>query len=52
MREETVRIGMYILTTTGSQYQIDAVQPTIDEHEVPVLDLTLSAVEDYYEIAD
>jgi hypothetical protein len=50
--EDTVRIGMYVLTTTGNQYQIDAVQPTIDEHGTPVLDLTLSAVEDYYEIAD
>lgn len=50
--EDTVRIGMYVLTTTGNQYQIDAVQPTTDEHGIPVLDLTLSAVEDYYEIAE
>ena len=50
--EDSVHIGQYVLTDAGKQYQIDAVQPTIDEHGIPVLDLTLSAVEDYYEIAD
>ena len=49
---ETVRIGQYVLTDSGNQYQIDAVQPTTDEHGIPVLDLTLSRVEDYYDIAE
>lgn len=49
---ETVRIGQYVLTDAGKQYQIDAVQPTADEHGLPVLDLTLSRVEDYYDIAE
>ena len=50
--EDTVRIGMYVLTTTGNQYQIDDVRPDIDKHGHPVLDLKLSRVEDYYDIAE
>ena len=50
--EDSVHIGQYVLTDTGKQYQIDAVQPTEDDHGRPVLDLTLSRVEDYYDIAE
>ena len=49
--DDSVHAGQYVLTVSGDQYQIDAVQPTTDEHGIPVLDLTLSRVEDYYDIA-
>jgi hypothetical protein len=49
--DDSVHAGQYVLTGSGDQYQIDAVQPTTDEHDRPVLDLTLSRVEDYYDIA-
>lgn len=49
--EDSVHIGQYVLTDAGKQYQIDAVQPTVDDHGRPVLDLTLSRVEDYYDIS-
>lgn len=49
--DDSVHAGQYVLTGSGDQYQIGAVQPTTDEHDRPVLDLTLSRVEDYYDIA-
>lgn len=57
-REPSVRIGMVALLTdyegqendSGDQYHIDNVQPTLDDDGLKTTDITLSRLEDYYDI--
>lgn len=50
--EDTVHPDMYALTDTGIQYHIAHVQPTEDDHGIPVLDLTLDRVGENYDVAE
>lgn len=59
-RNNTVHIGMYAVLTnyeeqvneSGDQYHIDNVQHLLDDDGLKVTDLTLSRMDELYEIAD
>ena len=59
-RNNTVHIGMYAVLTnyegqvneSGDQYRIDNVQHLLDDDGLKVTDLTLSRMDELYEIAD
>lgn len=44
------RIGRYILLDDGSQFQIRTVTYTVDEDQLPVYDIALSALEEDYDV--
>lgn len=58
-RDASIRIGMYAVLTSyegqenadGDQYRIDNVQQTYDDDGLKTTDLTLSRLNDYYEVA-
>lgn len=53
-----IRIGMYAVLTNckwqenpaGDQYRIDNVQPGLDDDGLDIVDLTLSRLEEFYEV--
>lgn len=47
----TIRIGMYaVLDDTGEQFRIDNVQHMFNDDGLRVTDLTLSRMEDYFDV--
>lgn len=46
-----VRAGNYAVLEDGLQYRIDFAQDLIDEDGLPVTDLTLSRLENHYDVA-
>lgn len=51
--DRKARIGMYAMLGNGEQFHIVQVQQIVDdENELRFTDLTLSRIEDYYELAE
>lgn len=48
--DRTVRVGMYAIDAAGDQFRIDNVQHLTDEDGLQVTDLTMSRLEDYYDV--
>ena len=46
-----MRAGNYAVLEDGLQYRIDFAQDLIDEDGLPVTDLTLSRLENHYDVA-
>lgn len=47
-----IRAGNYAVLEDGFQYRIDFAQDLTDEDGLPVTDLTLSRMENHYDVAD
>lgn len=47
-----VRVGMYVVLEDGLQYRIDNVQHTTDDDELPVTDLSLFRLEEFFDVAE
>ena len=47
-----VRIGMFAVLEDGLQYRIDNVQHTTDDDELPVTDLSLFRLEEFFDVAE
>lgn len=49
--DRSIRIGMYAMLGNGEQYHIDQVQQIVDDDNgLRYTDLTLSRIEEYYEL--
>lgn len=49
-KEPAARIGMYVILEDGRQYRIDNVQQARGEDGLAVTDLTLRALEEFYDV--
>ena len=49
-QDRGVKIGMYAVLEDDSQYRIDNVQHLLDSDGLEVTDLTLSALEEFYDV--
>lgn len=49
--QRPVRTGDYVILEDGEQYRIDFAQDLTDEDGLPVTDLTLARLEEYYDVA-
>lgn len=49
-QDRAVKIGMYAVLEDGSQYRIDNVQHLLDSDGLEVTDLTLGALEEFYDV--
>lgn len=47
-----VRTGMYVILENGLQYRVDNVQRTTDDDDLPVTDLTLFRMEEFFDVAE
>lgn len=46
------RVGMYVILEDGLQYRVDNVQHTTDDDGLPVTDLTLFRLEEFFDVAE
>lgn len=46
------RIGMYVVLEDGLQYRVDNVQRTTDDDGLPVTDLTLFRLEEFFDVSE
>lgn len=46
------RAGMYVILEDGLQYRVDNVQRTTDDNGLPVTDLTLFRLEEFFDVAE
>lgn len=49
-QDRAVKIGMYAVFEDDSQYRIDNVQHLLDSDSLEVTDLTLRALEEFYDV--
>lgn len=49
-QDRTIRVGMYATDANGDQYRIDNVQQLTDDDGLQVTDITMSRLEDYYDV--
>lgn len=51
-RNEDVEVNWYVILEDDKQYRVDAVQHLYDDDGLKVTDLTLSRLENYYDVAE
>ena len=51
-RNESIEIGWYLIPEDGVQYRIDEIQHLYDDDRLKVTDLTLSRLEQFYDVAE
>lgn len=51
-RLDTVKPNDYAVLEDGNQYRIDFIQQLTDDDNLPVTDLTLVRLEDFYDVAE